>query len=202
MPEWLKKPAILCLLITVVALIGIVLGVWLKLPLITLFSLVPAAIYEAIRTEGTKTKAAAIAITVLLLADIGLVIGKVNKNMVGYVLKTKNFVTKHSNNIEHVRNLKRMDQMTNRMAPGYGSNNRTKQVENLMGKYRVSWRHFADIKVFFAGIIVLLSIFLVAKTWGVYTRWLAGILFVTSFASVYAMMPIYFDRLFKQLGIM
>lgn len=59
------------------------------------------------------------------------------------------------------------------------------------------WVPLGDIKVVGPTIIAILSIILFTKTWGVYTKWLAAIIFFTSFAIVYTLDPEVFEYLFR-----
>lgn len=54
-----------------------------------------------------------------------------------------------------------------------------------------------EIKVVAPTVIAILSIILFTRTWGVYTKWLAVVLFLTSFAVVYALDPDLFQDLLK-----
>jgi hypothetical protein len=57
-----------------------------------------------------------------------------------------------------------------------------------------------DIKVIGPTIIAILAIILFARTRGRYTKWLAIIIFITSFAILYALDPTIFSRLLR-IGI-
>lgn len=57
-----------------------------------------------------------------------------------------------------------------------------------------------DVKVVFPAAMALLAGVLWARTRGVYTRWLAGIIFVTSAAVVYLTAPESFGDVFNQVG--
>ncbi len=59
------------------------------------------------------------------------------------------------------------------------------------------WVPLGDIKVVGPTIIAILSIILFTKTWGVYTKWLAAVIFFTSFAIVYTLDPEVFEYLFR-----
>ncbi len=54
-----------------------------------------------------------------------------------------------------------------------------------------------DIKVVAPTTIAILSVILFTKTWGVYTKWLAVVIFITSFAIVYTLDPEVFQDLLK-----
>ena len=54
-----------------------------------------------------------------------------------------------------------------------------------------------EIKVVAPTVIAILSVILFTRTWGVYTKWLAVVIFLTSFAIVYALDPDLFQDLLK-----
>jgi Na+-driven multidrug efflux pump len=54
-----------------------------------------------------------------------------------------------------------------------------------------------DIKVVGPTVMAILSIILFTKTWGVYTKWLAVVIFITCFAMVYVLDPDVFQHLLK-----
>ena len=56
----------------------------------------------------------------------------------------------------------------------------------MIGGY---WVPLGDLRVVGPGIIAVLSVILYTRTRGVYTRWLAAIIFVTSFAIIYLVDP-------------
>ena len=61
---------IICLVLTIITLATIVLGFYLKNPFYVILGILPAAIYEVIRTEGYYTKAGSIAIAILVILEI------------------------------------------------------------------------------------------------------------------------------------
>ena len=54
-----------------------------------------------------------------------------------------------------------------------------------------------DIKIVGPTVMTILSVILFIRTYGVYTKWLAVIIFLTSFAIVYSIDPIIFKDLFR-----
>ncbi len=60
--------------------------------------------------------------------------------------------------------------------------------------YRVP---FGDIQVISPTLMAVLSVVLMTNTRGKYTRWLAGIIFVTAFAIIYTVDPKVFEELIK-----
>ncbi len=62
----------------------------------------------------------------------------------------------------------------------------------LIGGY---WVPLGDLRVVGPAIMAVLSVILYTRTRGIYTRWLAGIIFVTSFAIIYLVDPAGFQDL-------
>ncbi len=54
-----------------------------------------------------------------------------------------------------------------------------------------------EIKVLGPTIIAVLSVVLFTKTWGIYTKWLSIVIFITAFAIVYTLDPNVFHDLLK-----
>ena len=54
-----KNATLICVIVTILALVGIVLGIKFDSMLITMFLLLPAIIYEVYRVEGKFTRYAA-----------------------------------------------------------------------------------------------------------------------------------------------
>ena len=71
------------------------------------------------------------------------------------------------------------------------------ESEKYVGGYRVP---LGDIKIVGPAIMAILSIILFVRTRGRYTKWLAVIIFITSFAIVYALDPTIFKSLVR-IGI-
>ena len=51
-----KHATLICTIMTIVALIGILLGILFSKPIIIVACLIPTVIYEAYRTEGESTR--------------------------------------------------------------------------------------------------------------------------------------------------
>lgn len=67
----------------------------------------------------------------------------------------------------------------------------------LIGGY---WVPLGDLRVVGPGIMAVLSVILYTRTRGVYTRWLAAIIFITSFAIIYLVDPAGFQE-FLSFGL-
>lgn len=76
---------LICGIITVIALIGIIVGVYFKLPLVVLLLMFPAVIYEIYRTEGVSTKFASLGMLAILVAEAVLIIFNININLANLI---------------------------------------------------------------------------------------------------------------------
>jgi len=136
----------ICLALSVLAAVGIILGLVTEEVMYPIGFLVPTVGYEAYRTEGASTRWASWAMVGLVVALIVLVVAGVDYDL-----------------------------------------------RELLGSDRTSVGGqdipLGDIKVVFPAAIGILAVLLITRTRGVYTRWLAGIIFVTSAAIVYLTAP-------------
>lgn len=146
MPKEHKNAAVICIVLSIIAAIGIAAGILTKYALITIICLLPAVAYEVYRTEGVTTKLASLCILVILIAEIF------------FVATGKNFdVTKFIGG-----------------------------AAQRLGRYSIP---LGDIKVVGPIVTAVLSLILFRRTYGVYTRWLAVIILVTSIAIIYVINP-------------
>ncbi len=76
-----EHATMICSIITVIALLGIAVGCYFKLPLAVLLSMLPAVGYEIYRTRGVSTKFASIAMLAILIIETVLIIGKFDLNL-------------------------------------------------------------------------------------------------------------------------
>ncbi len=67
-------------------------------------------------------------------------------------------------------------------------------TEKRIGGYTIP---LGDIKVVAPAVMAILAIILFVRTRGRYTKWLAAIIFITSFAIVYALDPTIFAELLR-----
>ena len=92
-----KHATLICAIMTVLAIIGIILGIVLLKPIIVVACLLPAVIYEVYRTEGESTKWASwvlllvIILEIVLIAfnlnfDLGKFFGESTKVVAGYTV--------------------------------------------------------------------------------------------------------------------
>ena len=157
-----KYATLICIGLSILAAVGIVVGILLSkssprmAPLITIFCLLPTVIYEVYRTEGKFTKLASWGLLVVLIAEVILIAGNISIDLAALFGKSKTELAGHT-------------------VP------------------------LGDIRVFGPLIIAALSAILFYRTSGIYTRWLAVIIFITSFPIIYALNPAIFVQ-FLSLG--
>lgn len=146
----------ICLLLSLLALIGIGLGIYLHSPIAIISLLLPAVIYEVYRTEGPSTTWASWLLLILIIAEIICVAFKINFNLANYLDQERTYVGMNSIPL-------------------------------------------GDIKIVFPAVMAALSIVLFIRTNGVYTKWLAVIIFVSTIATVYTINPSTFSELIKSV---
>ena len=144
----------ICLGLTVIAALGIILGLTTRSALVTTLALLPTVGYEAYRTEGKSTRWAAWALLLVFIAQLVLLIFKINFDLIRF----------------------------------FG------EQERYVAGYRIP---LGDIKVAGSALMMALSVILFTRTRGIYTRWLAAIIFFTALAIVYILAPDTFGDLLK-----
>jgi hypothetical protein len=75
----------LCIILSIITLITIILGFYLRSPYIVILGIIPVAIYEAVRTEGFYTKAGSIAISILVIIEIFAIKGLFRFNLASFM---------------------------------------------------------------------------------------------------------------------
>lgn len=141
----------ICIVLSIIALIGILAGMYFRSPLLTIFSLLPTVVYEVYRTEGESTKAASWGLLGVFILELILILFNVQFDLAAFLGVTEQYIA----------------------------------------GYQVT---LGDIKIFGPVLMAILSIILMVRTQGKYTKWLAGIIIVTSFALIYVMDPTIFQR--------
>lgn len=136
----------ICAALTVLAAIGILLGIGTGNAIWTIAMLLPTVGYEAYRTEGESTKWASFALLGVFVAELFLIIFKIDVDLVSFLGET----------------------------------------EKTVGGYTVP---LGDIKVVGAALMGVCSLILFTRTRGVYTRWLAAVIIVSSLAVIYVLAP-------------
>jgi hypothetical protein len=154
MPKPTKYAVPICIALSILALVGIVYGLLKDSTLVIVIFLLPTVIYEVYRTEGESTKASSVILLLVLIAEILLIIFKVDFNLATYLGESEKYI----------------------------------------GGYLVP---LGDLKIVGPTIMAVLSVILFVRTYGVYTRWLAAIIFITSFAIIYSIDPNIFQDLLK-----
>lgn len=144
----------ICLVLSVLAIIGIYFGVKSTNPLIVLFALLPAVGYEAYRTEGDSTRWASWILLIAVIAEIILIIKNISFDFAKYMDSSYQYV----------------------------------------GGYTVP---LGDIKIVGPALMAVLSGILFFRTNGKYTKWLAVIIFVASFATIYILSPEFLKSLLQ-----
>jgi hypothetical protein len=144
----------LCLIFSVLCIIGIILGLIFKSAFITIIFLLPSVIYEVYRTEGKSTKASSILLLIVCIAEMLLILFRVNWNIAEFLGISEQYI----------------------------------------GGYLVP---LGDIKVLGPTLMAVLSVILFIRTHGIYTRWLAVNIFITSFAIIYTLDPALFPELVR-----
>ena len=144
----------ICVILSVLALIGILAGGYYHSPLITIILLLPTVGYEVYRTEGESTKWASWALLALFIAEFILIVFNISYDLASFLQRSEEYIA----------------------------------------GYTVP---LGDIKIVGPALMAVLSIILFIRTAGVYTKWLAVIIFITSFALIYSLDATVFERYLK-----
>ena len=151
MPKPTKYAALICIVLTVLAIIGIVIGIIKSLAVVTMILLLPAIVYEIYRTEGRITKWASWALLGIFALEVILIITNINIDITKYL--------------------------------------------NLSGSITSSGLPMGDLRFWGPTIMIAISGLLFYRTRGIYTKWLAAIIFITSIAVIYILDPALFGKL-------
>ena len=79
-----KYATLICTIVSILALIGIVIGIWLSKPLIIVIFLIPAAAYEVYRTEGPSTVWASWLLLIILILEIIFITANINFDLASF----------------------------------------------------------------------------------------------------------------------
>ena len=150
-----KYAAVICAVLSVVAVIGIVIGLLAKSPVVVLIAMAPSVAYEVYRTEGETTRWASWALAAVLVVEFVLVVFNVSIDIGAFL--------------------------------GTG----TQEVAG----YAIP---LGDLRVVGPAIIAVCALILIARTRGVYTKWLAVNIIVTALALTYVLDPNVFTELLRQ----
>jgi hypothetical protein len=149
-----KHATPICIVLSIIAALGILIGILAQSALVTIIFLIPTVVYEIYRTEGKSTKWASWTMLGVLIVEIVLILFNVTFDLAQFLEVDEKYVA------------------------GY----------NIP---------LGDIKIVGPTLMAVLSIILFVRTRGKYTRWLAVIIFITSFAIVFNLDQTIFERLIK-----
>jgi hypothetical protein len=76
-----KNAGLICAIVTLLAALGVAIGIWRANPLAVIILLFPAVIYEMYRTEGFYTKLAAIGMFALLVVLMVMLTGNMSLDL-------------------------------------------------------------------------------------------------------------------------
>ena len=79
-----KHATLICTILTVLLIIGIILGYYFKNPIIAVALMLPSVIYEAYRTEGKNTKWASSLMVLIIILELIFIIFQINFNLAEY----------------------------------------------------------------------------------------------------------------------
>ena len=84
MAKLTKYATLICTIVSILALIGIVIGIWLSKPLMIVIFLIPAAAYEVYRTEGPSTVWASWILLIVLILEIVLIAANISFDLASF----------------------------------------------------------------------------------------------------------------------
>jgi hypothetical protein len=87
-----KYATIICIVLTLLAIVGIVMAFLKNNPLILVGFLLPTVIYEVYRTEGKSTKLSSWALLAIFVLEIILIAFKINFDLAAFLEKTQTAV--------------------------------------------------------------------------------------------------------------
>ena len=87
-----KNATPICIALTILSIIGIILGLIYQQALIPIILLIPTAIYEVYRTEGKSTKAAAWGMLILLIAELIFVFFNIDFDLAEFLGRSTTYI--------------------------------------------------------------------------------------------------------------
>jgi len=87
-----KNAAIICTIVSIIALIGIIIGLSKDIPLLIVLLLLPAVAYEVYRTEGESTRTSSIILLIVLIAEIILILFNINFNLAEFLGSSEEYI--------------------------------------------------------------------------------------------------------------
>ncbi|MDO8881254.1 MAG: hypothetical protein Q7W44_10745 [Coriobacteriia bacterium] len=150
-----KHAALICAILSAVAVVGIIIGVLAKSPLVVLIAMAPSVAYEVYRTEGETTRWASWALAGVLVLEFVLLVFNISFDIGAF-----------------------LGQSTREVA-GYSV-------------------PLGDLRIVGPAVIAVCALILIARTRGVYTKWLAVNIIVSALALAYVIDPTVFAELLRQ----
>ena len=141
-----RHATIICTVLTVIAAIGALLALITGNVLWAIVFLLPAAGYQAYRTEGESTRWASWVLLVLLVATVTVTAFRIDYDLVQLIGEEETRVAGHT-------------------VP------------------------LGDVKTVMPALVAVCALILLTRTRGRYTRWLAGVIFVSAVVIVFATSP-------------
>ena len=87
-----KYAALICTIVTVLALIGIIIGIVTLKPLVVILLLIPAVGYEVYRTEGESTRWASWVLLLVLVLEIILIAANISFDLASFLGRSESYV--------------------------------------------------------------------------------------------------------------
>ncbi len=92
MPKPTKNASLICIVLSIVSVIGILLSLIFTSPLWAIILLLPTVGYEVYRTEGQSTKTSSIIILIVLILELILIIFKVDIDIAGLLGEESRYI--------------------------------------------------------------------------------------------------------------
>ena len=90
-----KYAPLICTILSIISVIGIIVGLLLSNPLVIIFLLLPTVIYEVWRTQGESTRWASWILLIVLVAEIIFIIAGISFDLSGYLGAGEKYVAGH-----------------------------------------------------------------------------------------------------------
>jgi hypothetical protein len=150
-----KHAALICGILSAVAVVGIIIGLLAKSPLVVLIAMAPSVAYEVYRTEGETTRWASWALAGVLVLEFVLIVFNISFDIGAFLGQSSREVAGYS-------------------VP------------------------LGDLRIVGPAVIAVCALILIARTRGVYTKWLAVNIIVSALALTYVIDPTVFAELLRQ----
>lgn len=96
MPKPTKHATLICTVLSFLAFIGIIIGLFKASPLIITLFLLPAVVYEVYRTEGKSTKASSVILLIVFILEIILLTFNFNFNLAKFLGKSSTYIASYN----------------------------------------------------------------------------------------------------------